>query len=911
MKKIAIVFALTVGLHQNAFAINESFKQYHQGNYQEAKKGLQDLVQQKNKEALFYYGLMTLQGYSVKQNTEEALSLIKQSALKDNIKAQLFLAKYSMTMTNDANRAFYWFKKAADKGDKTAQLFISGAYKEGFGVKENKSLYLSYLIKAANNGSKIAQYYLGKEFVNKHTQRSEKLGIAWLKKSAKKNYSPALYELVKTYENNKEKRKYWLDKLKMQHTAQSEYYVGKHYLSFNDKAIKLSSLKWLNSSAKQGNNEAIYTLGLLHQSPDPTFFNDKKAFNETLKAAMQGYLPAQIQLSNMYEKGIGTKIDLKESLAWLNKSPQSLYPQQKNKLLNWVSNSNRALNQSALYQYKGILNEWTNKANNSNGALNKSPKMLPLKKETVFKPTLTFASPLEIDAYLLADTLNIKKAHYFKTLPTYVLKSNSVNSAQLKETYSRALLGNREAQFLLGQYHEFGTGVDKNLNAAAQWYFSSAKQNYLPAEYNLGLAFLYGDGVKQNLDKASYWLNRTAFKGNIKAQYALGIIYQYGFTSKDLLQQIPLDERQSTLMYHLASGAGDPRAKYQLATYYSEQKLNQMSSSYQKNKKHQQVLALYEQAFNQGIDEAKLPLAFYYLKKGISTEKQQWAFSVLKNKAEKASPQLSLLLALMYERGIGTAKNMEAAIQWYKIAANNNLAAAQYVLGSYYFLGKHLNLNKLKAETLLQNSARQGLSFAYYNLAVLKADKKDDPTPYLHVAAEQGNIKAMLYLADKALLKSGSLEHAALLYKTLANKGNTTAEVKLGFMYQNGLHFKKDTKKAQHYYLKAAKKNNAMALFELGYLEQTGHNGSPDINKAIRWYEKSANKNFSPAMLALGFLYETSKGNYSKAQDWYEKAAINQNPLAHYNQALIFEYGKGIKYNEQEAKNHYLKVSNR
>ena len=231
MKKLVIALGLTMSLSPFVYA-NNALQDYRQGNYEKAKNGLKQLAAKNDKDALYYYGLMTLNGYAVKKNEVRAIDLIKQSASRGHLQAQLFLATYYLDVNKNEDNAFFWFQKAADQGSLAAGLYVASAYHHGFGVKPNSDLETKYIIKAAQQGSAIAQYYLAKTFLKKRNYKSQQLGIAWLKKSAKQEFAPAYYELIQGYENLYDKRQFWLDKLKNTNTAEAAYYLGKYYLSW-------------------------------------------------------------------------------------------------------------------------------------------------------------------------------------------------------------------------------------------------------------------------------------------------------------------------------------------------------------------------------------------------------------------------------------------------------------------------------------------------------------------------------------------------------------------------------------------------------------------------------------------------------------------------------------------------------
>ena len=85
-----------------------------------------------------------------------------------------------------------------------------------------------------------------------------------------------------------------------------------------------------------------------------------------------------------------------------------------------------------------------------------------------------------------------------------------------------------------------------------------------------------------------------------------------------------------------------------------------------------------------------------------------------------------------------------------------------------------------------------------------------------------------------------------------------------------------DYAKAREWYEKAAAKGDASAMVNLGLLYENGHGVAQDYAKAREWYEKAADKGDASAMNNLGLLYNNGQGvaqDYAKAREWYEKAA--------------------------------------
>ena len=75
---------------------------------------------------------------------------------------------------------------------------------------------------------------------------------------------------------------------------------------------------------------------------------------------------------------------------------------------------------------------------------------------------------------------------------------------------------------------------------------------------------------------------------------------------------------------------------------------------------------------------------------------------------------------------------------------------------------------------------------------------------------------------------------------------------------------------------KGAYFHNAFAMYDLGLLYKNGWGVAQDYSKACEWFQKAADANNTDAMSNLGSLYQNGWGvarDYRKAREWYQKAA--------------------------------------
>ena len=104
--------------------------------------------------------------------------------------------------------------------------------------------------------------------------------------------------------------------------------------------------------------------------------------------------------------------------------------------------------------------------------------------------------------------------------------------------------GDARSQNILGQRHESGLRVEKNLAHAARWYGKAAAQDFSEAQYNLARLLEAGDGVDKDLAQALSLYRAAAEKGYAPAQNSLGVMLARGSgTGVDLVEAAKWFER--------------------------------------------------------------------------------------------------------------------------------------------------------------------------------------------------------------------------------------------------------------------------------------------------------------------------------------------------------------------------------
>lgn len=934
---------------------NGGIDAYRKGDY---IKAAQNFTNESDSDPVvdYYKGRMRLYGYGLLKNNTLALQHLRKAADKGNLAAQNLMARYELLHENNPEKALYWFKKAADSNDIQAQMYCAAAYLFGYGVKENQNMARKYYIAAAKNNNPIAQYTLAEYFLDSRNAQNRKLGLIWLNKAVELGNPQAIMKQGELYAEGKDLTKdtnmarTLLEKAVKQGSVPAMYQMGalEQQLEAYEKAKD-----WYKKAADKEYSPAQVALAKLYLKEGLPFSNVNDGFLWMLKAAQNNSKDAQLELAKMYKEGIGVAKDENLAKEWQERStkPAKSNKEARVEAAQWLSNGKSENFADSGYRLEGILSPWKNNNALKENDYNQPPQMVEVKRTSIYKPQFKLMDPndVAINEYYnaIANTLNNLQNDQL-TLPRYStekleallpngpqvpdshLKSSkkdkkdfmpkmnpddtvdelgilavdinnkSEQNSLFKTMENRAILGNPNAQFKLAQMYEHGIGIEPNIEKAIEFYQLAANQKDLRAEYNLGLIYLDGDKVAKNHQLAEENFRDAAFKGNPAAQYALARLKEQGL--KDEQGQVVIEQNhdESIAMYYLAASNDYGPAQYRLAEILVREKPADMSVA-AIEERNQLIKNLYEGAVAGGVSAASLPLAFFNAMDS-NKEKQKEAFAVAKKEADNGNSHAALLVGLMMDRGLGTDQNPSEAIYWYQKTTTNPVGA--FILGSYLTEGKKISQDSSTGKKLLQQSADAGFSYGDLNLAVVKHQDGEPFVPELDAARALGNSTAGLLMADYYLSLGDDpqkMNQARSIYEDFAKRGDKDAQLKLAFMYEQGLGGGVDLVSAREWYEKAAEQNQPQAKYLLARLHLQGLlDSKPDYAKA-KYLMKNATGYYSPAAVALGYIYDTVDDNYQQALTAYELAASQNNPVGQFNLGLLYEMGKGVPVDYKKA----------
>ncbi len=278
--------------------------------------------------------------------------------------------------------------------------------------------------------------------------------------------------------------------------------------------------------------------------------------------------------------------------------------------------------------------------------------------------------------------------------------------------------------------------------------------------------------------------------------------------------------------------------------------------------------------------------------------------------AEQGRADAENELGTRYETGRGgVEKNTSQARDWYRRAAEQRHADAQYRLGFMYTDRWSSPLTDREAFQLFLDAARQGHPQAQYEVAVSfetgRGVDPDEPEAayWYRRAAEREH--------EGALKKVLEIERLETQLHRMAEEGDPTAQYELAMRYQSSDSQEKRTA-AVAWFRRAAEQGDARSEYELGFMYDNACRAvrvedpvdPVDSTEAVRWYRRAAVRGHARAQARLGDLYTDGIGvgrDYAEALRWFRRAAEQQDAEGEFLLGCVYRQGRAIAPDNAEA----------
>ena len=252
--------------------------------------------------------------------------------------------------------------------------------------------------------------------------------------------------------------------------------------------------------------------------------------------------------------------------------------------------------------------------------------------------------------------------------------------------------GDAKAQSNLGLMYARGQGVAQDYAEAVKWYRKAADHGFAPAQFNLGLMYAQGLGVAQDYAEAVTWYRKAADQGLAPAQYNLGYVYQQG-------QGVVQDYAEAMKWYRKAADQGDAGAQDNLGFMYA--KGLGVAQDYA------EAMKLFRKAADRPRPRAVRPRL--YTRRPRRGAGLRRGGEVVSQGGRPGPGRSAVQPRPPVRAGQGVAQDYAEAVKWYRKAADQGFAPAQFNLGLMYAQGLGVAQDKSFAHMWLSLAAAQGL----------------------------------------------------------------------------------------------------------------------------------------------------------------------------------------------------------
>lgn len=436
-------------------------------NVQQALKILIE-ISAENALAAYYLGAFYENGMFVEEDLQRAFNFYRSAAdlgdfLAMNIVGEFYL-KGTGTRTN-SEYAFNYFKHSASGSIPSAYRNLGLCYKNGIGCMTDANRAVEYLGMSAEAGDVIGQYELGLGYLEGiETIQNYEKGIEWLTLAAENGHAHAAYLLGYDYmagnrlEQNPSKAFKYLRMAAECNDGEAFFYLAECYQDgIGIDQDYSEALLWYEIAAENGDFRALARIGIIYEYGLGVEKNIDLAYDHYFSAAQKGDPYGQFCLGYCYLSGTCTEQNYEEAVKWFRAAAEAG--------LSHAQNNLGACYEDGL----GVAQNDTKAFENY---LKAAHKDLPLGCRNVgrcYKEGIG------------TDRDDEKAFSYFM---------------------AAAEAGDPEGEFELSEFFAKGLGTEENINAAFMWCSRAAEHGYVQALAKLGFYYERGLGTNENSEMA-------------------------------------------------------------------------------------------------------------------------------------------------------------------------------------------------------------------------------------------------------------------------------------------------------------------------------------------------------------------------------------------------------------------------
>ncbi len=239
-------------------------------------------------------------------------------------------------------------------------------------------------------------------------------------------------------------------------------------------------------------------------------------------------------------------------------------------------------------------------------------------------------------------------------------------------------------------------------------------------------------------------------------------------------------------------------------------------------------------------------------------------FEEIKTNADKGDPTSQCIIGETYYFGFnGLPIDKNEAVKWYRRAAEQGIAEAEYNLAGCCHNGEGVETNEVEARKWWRKAAEQNSKEAQFNLGIsyefgfgIPSDLQE-AVKWYRKAAEQGIDQAQYFLGNMYFNGRGiETNHAEAVkwFRLAAEHGNVVAQRRLVGIYTEGIGVPKDYAEAFKWVYKSADQGVIDAQYVVGTWYLAGLCVPKDNVEAYKWFNLAAARGNQDAKTELDTL---------------------------------------------------------
>ena len=823
-----------------------------------------------DKEEQYEFAILLKENEEYAEDVLNKCKRLLQKSANEGYEPAIKMLDYEKDNGISAEERYFRLLLHEDENDPDVDYKLAICYRDGAGTEEDLEEYDRYLKRSAEEGNPAAQYEYGMN------ERDDD----WLYKAACNGYVDAFEQL------NPNDAFSGCNKSAKAGYVESYVWLARFYEEGHGTRKDLKkALEWYRKASDEGIKEAKDRL-------DPRIKDkDKDSQFRKLKLLELNGEDVNFELSEAYELGIGTIIDLEKAEEYVEKAANSGDERGQLRLAEILEKGKKY--HQALEWYREAAEKGNEEAKERLDLDHLTSKT----KKRQFENLMLYSE--ENDPQVL---------YYIGRCFEQGIGTRKDLKKALKFIEDSSEKGYPDALYWIGEYCEIVHDSNYSYKRALDCYRKAAEKGHGPSIWKLDWTGYEELTPEDKFKKCIlYSVERDT---DIEKQYELARCYELGIGTQP-------NESKAITHYEIAAKGGHAKSLYWMARMCEKEHTSFYS--------YEKAVVYYTKAAALGIEEAKERLDWSNYNSLTDEEK----FSKCLLFSESRMPECLCALARCYRDGTGTVADIERAESYFQKAAYYGNVEAKYELARI----KEDKKQYRESLKLYRECSEAGMKDAKEHIDISDLDGLDEWTRYqrclLYSLEEDGEIlyhlgrfyedgsiveqdynvasryykDAVLKGSDKArnhidLNKLETLGKKEQLELLLLHLADDQSEIfyKIGLLYDGGVTEDSINEKAFEYFEKAANMGHIDSCYRCGeMIRSKSVNGS--MSRSLHYLLLAEQGGIKKARLSIGSIhYEglNNKPNYREAAKWYRLAASDGEPDGEYMTGLLFEKGLGL-----------------